>query len=250
MPSTPEVALRKRQQIAKANRMMFVWIAIASVVVGFAAVVSVFLWEKGQFNNEVLSEKGKTAAILRENVDAAKELKEQIRVRNTSQALRDAMAPGETEPIRVVLDALPSEANSPAFASSLQDRFLNLPGLTIESLSVDPVADELGQAEGAIEDAAVGPSADGSVSGEIPFTFSVSAESANVAALQDLLQRLERSIRTIDIRNLKLEKQGDKLVLTVIGKAFYQVAISAELTEKTINPKGAEPAATTEEVVE
>jgi hypothetical protein len=35
-------ALRKRTQINKANRTMFVWVAGASVSVGFAGVITIF----------------------------------------------------------------------------------------------------------------------------------------------------------------------------------------------------------------
>lgn len=226
------VALRKRQQIAKANRTMFVWIAAASVILGFASVVSYFLFNKAQFNQQVLSQKSKTADILTKNVAAASELKEQIRVLNTNQALRDAMAPGEGQPLQVVLDALPSSANSSALGASLQEKFLNADGLKIESLAVDPVVGIETSTEAAVEDASA---ADDSVDHAITFQFSVSSSSA--AALQDLLKRLERSIRAIDITTVSLEQQGtDKLVLTVSGRAFYQPAKTSDLTEITIKP--------------
>ena len=41
-----QTALRKRQQIASANRTMFLWVAGASVIVGAALVVAVFMTNK------------------------------------------------------------------------------------------------------------------------------------------------------------------------------------------------------------
>lgn len=232
--ATQEVALRKRQQIAKANRMMFIWVAIVSVVVGFAAVAAVFLWQKRDFNARVLSEKSLTADTLTKNVEAIGELKDQVRVLNTNQALKDSMAPGEDQPIRVVLDALPADANSSALGASLQEKFLKASGLTIESLTVDPVAGVESESATNVEDAASLDQIEGV--GEVRFHFVVNASSSNSKVLQELLQRLERSIRTVDITKLSLEQQGGKLVLNVEGRAFYQPAVTGELKEKAVKP--------------
>jgi len=45
-----DTALRKRTQISQANRTMFLWIAGASALVGFALVASIFLGQKLLFN--------------------------------------------------------------------------------------------------------------------------------------------------------------------------------------------------------
>lgn len=230
-----DVAIRKRQQIANANRMMFTWVAVVSAIVGIALVASLFLLQKAWFNEKVLAEKGKTASTLVHNNEVIEKLKDEIRVLNTNEDLKSAMAPGESEPIQVVLDALPSEANSSAFGSSLQEKFLKDPALTIESLNVDPVAGVESQSDSNVQDA----SADSSTSGDknqITFRFSVSTSVNNASALKSLLQRLERSIRAIDITTLAVETQGTKLVLTVDGHAFYEPAKTVELKNKTVKP--------------
>jgi len=231
--ATQETALRKRQQIARANRMMFLWVAGASVVVGIAIVVSLFLVQKAWFNEKVLAEKARTASVLVDNNDVIEDLKDEIRVLNTNEALRSAMANGETQPIQVVLDALPADANSSALGSSLQERFLNDPALTIESLSVDPVAgvESLGDAN--VQDAL---SADNESDFQINFRFSVSTGVDNASALKSLLQRLERSIRAMNITMLTIETQGNRLILSVEGHAFYEPARTVELKDKTVTP--------------
>ena len=230
-----DVAIRKRQQIANANRMMFTWVAVVSAIVGIALVASLFLLQKAWFNEKVLAEKGKTASTLVHNNEVIEKLKDEIRVLNTNEDLKSAMAPGESEPIQVVLDALPSEANSSALGSSLQEKFLKDPALTIESLNVDPVAGVESQSDSNVQDA----SADSSTSGDqnqITFRFSVSTSVNNASALKSLLQRLERSIRAIDITTLAVETQGTKLVLTVDGHAFYEPAKTVDLKNKTVKP--------------
>jgi len=230
-----ETAIRKRQQIANANRMMFLWVAAVSVVVGVAVVVSVFLVQKALFNEKVLGEKAKTASILSKNNKEVDELKNQIRVLNTNQALKDSMAPGEDQPIQVVLDALPDKANSSALGASLQEKFLNDPALKLESLNIDPVLGVESQSDDSVQDASAS-STDTGGENQITFRFAVSSDVGNANALKDLLQRLERSIRTIDISALTVETQGTRLVLTVDGHAFYEPAKSVELKDKTVKP--------------
>ena len=231
---TQDVALRKRQQIANANRMMFTWVAIVSAIVGIALVMSLFLLQKAWFNEKVLGEKSKTASTLVHNNEVIEKLKDEIRVLNTNEDLKSAMAAGESEPIQVVLDALPSEANSSALGSSLQEKFLNDPALTIESLNVDPVAGVESQSDSNVQDASASSETTGK--NEITFRFSVSTGVNNASALKSLLQRLERSIRAIDITTMTVETQGTKLVLTVDGNAFYEPAKTVELKDKTVKP--------------
>jgi head-tail adaptor len=228
-----DVAIRKRQQIANANRMMFMWVAVISAVVGIAIVVSLFLLQKAWFNEKVLAEKSKTASTLVHNNEVIGQLKDEVRVLNTNDALKSAMAPGESEPVQVVLDALPSEANSSAFGSSLQEKFLNDPALTIESLNVDPVAGVESQSDSNVQDASTTASTS---ENQITFRFSVSTDVNNASVLKKLLQKLERSIRAIDITTLAIETQGTKLVLTVDGHAFYEPAKTVELKDKTVKP--------------
>ncbi|HSW78377.1 MAG TPA: hypothetical protein VLG36_06315 [Candidatus Chromulinivoraceae bacterium] len=234
-----DVAIRKRQQIANANRMMFTWVAIVSALVGIAIVISIFLLQKAWFNEKVLGEKSKTASTLVHNNQVISQLKDEVRVLNTNDALKSAMAPGENQPIQVVLDALPSEANSSALGSSLQEKFLNDPALTIETLNVDPVAGVESQTTSNVQDASTTANSAtnaNSANHEITFRFSVSTDVGNASALKSLLQRLERSIRAIDITTLAVETQGSKLVLTVNGNAFYEPAKTVDLKDKTVKP--------------
>lgn len=224
--------VRKRQQIATANRTMFIWVAIASVIVGAAVVAAIFLAQKGWFNERVLAEKAKTDATLTKNLKVIDGLKDQVRVMNTNQALRDSMAPGETQPIQVVLDALPSEANSSAFGASLQSKFLTDPALQVEALNVESVAGVESSVPSSMQDA----SSSKTSSYKVHFSFTVTADAGNVNALKDLLQRLERSIRAIDVAKLTIEGQGNRISMTVDGNAFYEPAKTVELKDKTIKP--------------
>lgn len=227
------MALRKRQQIANANRMMFMWVAAISAVVGISVVGSIFLFQKASFNEEILTIKSKTASTLRANNAAIPKLEDEVRLMNTNQALIDAMAPNQTQPIRVVLDALPSTANSSAFGASLQNNFLNDPAIKIESLVPDTVVGVESQSDANVQNGDADSTAGAN---EITFRFSVSTDRANANALKNLLQKLERSIRAIDITSLKIETQGNRLLLFVEGRTFYEPAQTVTLREKTVKP--------------
>lgn len=224
MKPTKDAALRKRTQIAKANRIMFLWVAVVSVVFGFALVGALFLTQILLFNERVLDEKRQTITTLRANTNNVSELEAQIRVLDTNQALIDAKSQPSDEALRVILDALPSEANSLALGASLQNILLadiNINALQVESVDGEPLED------GAVQDIA----GDTGSQGEITFRFSVSGDEQ---ALKRILRNLERSIRTIDVLSLRIEGQGASSVLTVQARAFYEPARTVELVEKVV----------------
>ena len=231
MAAQQTTVVRKRQQIAAANRTMFLWVAGASALVGIAAVAGIFLAQKAWFNERVLLEKQKTASTLQKNLDVIGSLKDQVRLMNTNQALQSAMAPGESQPIQVVLDALPANANSSALGASLQQKLINDPALRVDTLRVDPVVGVESDTSSATTDASATPT-----DNTIHFVMTVSAPAAQVNALHDMLQRLERSIRAISVNQLTIEGQGSRVALTIDANAFYEPAQTVQLNKKVVKP--------------
>lgn len=232
MASEQAASLRKRQQIAKANRTMFLWVAGASVIVGFALVVSIFLIQTALFREKVLGEKARTVKVLQANNEVVDELQNQVRVLNTNDNLKQTMAPGEVQPVQVILDALPAEANSSAFGASLQEKLLNAPDIQVENIMVQPVAGVESSTEG-VDDMGMTSETDNK---QINFRFVVSSELQNAGALKALMNRLEKSIRPIDTTNAVIESQGNRLILTVEGSTYYEPSQTVELGEKTVAP--------------
>lgn len=223
------VALRKRTQIAQASKTMFIWIAIASALVGTALVVSIFLFQKLTYNEKVLSAKQETVSNLDHNLSVVDELKTDIQALDANSALMSVKANSSDQALQVVLDALPSDANSLALGASLQNRLLaNIQGnFTLESLQVTPV-DGL---ETVNNSSTVDASDTSGAGNQIAFSFSVKGDQN---ALRQVLQNLERSIRTIIVTHLTIETQSDSVTLSVDGHAFYQPSRSIELKEKTV----------------
>ena len=222
-----DASIRKRSQIAKANRMMFLWVVVTSVIVGFALVGSLFLVQKLLFNEKILSEKNKTIATLNTNNNNIEELKSQVRVLDSNTALSDVKSDPSDQPVQVILDALPSEANVLALGASLPTKLLNdINGLTLDALQVDPINADL----------AIDPTGTSSLIDQpsISFRFSVTGTET---ALQEALSKLERSIRAIDIVSLRIESKGqDSSVMTVQARAYYEPARVVELQDKVVKP--------------
>jgi len=222
-------AIRKRTQIASANKAMFLWVAGVSVLFGMALVAAVFLVQILAFNERVLAEKNRTISKLDANISSISDLEKQVRLLDTNQALTDAKAKPEDQAVQVILDALPSEANSLALGASLQNKLLfGINGLSLSSLQVDQVAGvESLSADSSIVDAS--PLTDSE--SQITFRFAVSGDEA---MLKQVLVNLEKSIRTIDVISLKIESQGGTRTMNVYARAFYEPAIDVKLKELVV----------------
>lgn len=219
-----DAAMRKRTQIVKANRVMFAWVAIVSVILGFALVATIFMAQMLMFNERVLSEKEKTITILKKNNDSIDDLEAQVRVLDTNQALSTVKANPNDQAIQVILDALPSDKNELALGASLQKKLLaGIPGLTVNTVQFDQTS-----LNSSVQNAS-GASSSGPF--EIPFRLSVSGDES---ALKQALSNLERSIRTIDITSIQIESQGSSRTLTIQARAFYEPAVVVELKDKVI----------------
>jgi len=221
------IALRKRAQIATANRIMFLWVAGVSIVFGFALVGAIFLTQMLFFNERVLQEKDRTIAILKTNNENIPELESQILVLDTNKELAALKAVPTDQAIQVILDALPSYANSLALGASLQNKLLaGIPSLVLNSLQVDPVVGiESLTGTNAVKNVL------SDTQNEITFRFSVSGDEA---ALKQVLTNLERSIRTIDVTLIKIENQGLTRALSIQARAFFEPARTVQLRDKTV----------------
>ena len=226
--SSHDTAVRKRAQIAKTNRMMFIWIAAASAIVGVAAVASIFLVQQLIYNEKVLSKKQDTISTLENNLEAVDGLKQEILKLDANSALLSARANDDQQAVRVILDALPSDANSLALGASLQARLLNgIDGLTVESIQVEPVqgveALNSGSGEATVTD-----------DGFYAIEFS-SMVSGGQEALKTALTNLERSIRTIEVTSVRIEGQsGNSQDMLVNGRAFYEPAVELGFSEEPV----------------
>lgn len=225
--------IKKRDKIASANRTMFLWVSGVSAIVGFAVVLSLFLGQKIAFGEKVLGEKEKTASTLEANIKTIPELKDNVRVLDTNEGLKITRLNDTDRPIQSVLDALPADANSTALGASLQSKLLSgISGVTLDTIKVDPVYGLETDQSSTEEDAGAT-----TVSGNtISFTLTVSTRATNPEALREVLLRLEKSIRAINVQTISITTQSSRLVLTVSGVAYYEPEKSIQLKDKVVRP--------------
>lgn len=228
-----DVSLQKRAQIAKANKTMFVWVAIASLLVGAAAVTCYFMIKVLFYGEAVLAAKQETESNLTHNLSVVDELKSQIRALDANDALASSKASGADQALQVVLDALPSEANSLALGASLQNKLLIGSGIKLESIQVDPVVGiETGLGGDAVVDAT--PAEGEDVGNSIGFRFTLNGPDV---ALRAVLSNLERSIRVMDITSVHISGDSAGQTMTVEGRAYYEPAKKIELQDRVVPRK-------------
>ena len=228
------IAIRKRTQIANANRTMFITIAIVSVTVGFAGVGLYFMGQRLVFNEKILAEKRTTVANLTHNNASVDELQDEIRALDSNEALMSARVKSEDNALQVILDALPSDSNSLALGASLQSRLLaEVPGLRLESLQVNSETGEGSSSADVIATSEASGESSDAPGNSISFQFVVVGNSDSLRAV---MERLERSLRTIDIVSLTIESRGTEQSLTVQARAYYEPAKTLTLKDKAVQP--------------
>ncbi len=238
MVTKDNTALRKRTQISKANRTMFITVAIVSVVIGLSGVLLYFMGNKLIFNQKVLSKKAETNNSLQFNIDNIDELKNEVRALDSNESLLSARANPEDSALQVILDSLPSESNALALGASIQNRLLEgVSGIEIKSSDVESEQAE-GDETAVVEEVPLEEGGEGVESnlgalGQLAFSFEVEGSED---AIYEVLKRLERSIRFMDISILTIESREGKQALRVEGKAFYQTAKEIVLKKEKVSP--------------
>lgn len=213
-------AIRKRQQIHSSGRMMFIWVAVASAVVGIALIISWFLFQQIMFKSKVLAEKHNTVSVLKESNQNVSKLQDEIRLLSTNNDLNSVKAKEDDKALQVILDALPAEENILALGASIQNSLIGgLPDVKLDSISYETSASVTSSTEG-VE--------------TIGFNMVLTAN--DMRSLWAALDRIEKSIRVIDIDNMVIEKNDNGSTLTVAAHAYYLPEKRVELVEKVVKP--------------
>lgn len=222
MADKDATALRKRAQIAKANRIMFIWVAGASVIVSASIVMVIVMIQKGVHNQEAISKLNDTVKTLKQNNSNVGELENSIRKLGSNQSLLGLRANESNNALQVILDALPADANPSALGASMQTKLFPA-DLEVESIQIIPMGEAVSTTDGTSSEP----------SNTIEFRFTVKGDTAQ---LKSLLERLERSIRTIQLKRVVIESMGAKQSLSVEGEAYYEPAKQLQLNNVEIKP--------------
>lgn len=224
--TTPQPGTKKRQVIATSRRVMFGWVAAMSAVVGICAVLAYFLVQQIIYKGDVAAANETTARNLSDNLKVIPQLRNDLQAMETNSALNSAKANADEKALRVILDALPADPNTLALGSSLQSRLAgDIPDLTVDSLSVLPY-----------DTTVVQDNSDGNAAQQLAFTITVKSGSAD--SVKQLLTKFERSIRTIDIDSVSIERSESGYTMSLQAHAYYEPAKTVELGSETILPNG------------
>lgn len=194
---------------------MVLIIAAAAFVVVFSLVASRALLQKRAYNAKVISAKSKAVNQLEANITAANTLVASYKAFvGTSENVIGGNPSGtgdrDGDNAKITLDALPSEYDFPALASSLEKILAGSNGLEVDSIT--GTDEELAQQDKLKEQTVPSP---------IPMSFTVGA-TTSLAGAKGLLTTFERSIRPIKVQTLQVSGSNADIKLTVTAQTYYQ----------------------------
>ena len=235
MGENKEVAFLKRNAINKANQTMFLVVAGAALIAGASVVGMIYLFRIYSFNIKVLTEQDKSISTITQNIENINDLKERLGSLETNESLNEKNLKSNADDggLRVIADALPDSENASGLGSALQKRIFS-DGVTLDAFNIE-----------SSDSNSLSTSSSTSVSSEssnipegvkdIQFTASISASFPNEGSPEDIknkeaaaynnivntLQKMEKSIRAINVTSFKFERSINKFTLTLSAKSYY-----------------------------
>lgn len=235
MGENKEVAFLKRNAINKANQTMFLVVAGAALIAGASVVGMIYLFRIYSFNIKVLTEQDKSISTITQNIENINDLKERLGSLETNESLNEKNLKSNADDggLRVIADALPDSENASGLGSALQKKIFS-DGVTLDAFNIE-----------SSDSNSLSTSSSTSVSSEssnipegvkdIQFTASISASFPNEGSPEDIknkeaaaynnivntLQKMEKSIRAINVTSFKFERSINKFTLTLSAKSYY-----------------------------
>jgi len=224
--NTQMTGIKKRQQIAQANKMIFVWVIIASVAISLCGVTVQFLVRQALFNQKVISAKLETQGTLSDNLENVKILKQNVDALLADEKLSQVKANEGDTNLKVVLDALPTEDDQSALGASLQQVILPISKVDVTDLTtVTQAALATTPTTGVVVEN----------TGLQTATFTLTA-SGDYNRVQSMFKDFERTIRPMNIQALTLQNNDGLIRTSVAGVTYYYPAQTVQLGKKTIKP--------------
>lgn len=215
----------KRVQITKANTVMVLAIAVAAFVFTFSVIAGKALLNKRAYQAKVISAKEKAVNQLQANIKASNSLAASYKVfvdtpENVIGGNPKGTGDKDGDNAKITLDALPSQYDFPAVASSLE-KILTSNNYKVNSISGtdDEVAQQKTEQSNAPQPVVM------------PFELSVSTD---ITGAKNLLSLLERSIRPINVQKVSLTGSNAKLEMVVTAQTYYQPGKSVTIETEVI----------------
>jgi hypothetical protein len=243
----------KHVQINKANNMMLIVAAAASIITAFSLLSAKALLSESAYQHKVLKQKNQAVKQLKDNLNAAKELKNQYDVFEkanpniiggvggetiasalgagsslgqnigTSNGNPIVLGPQDGDNAKVVLDALPSQYDFPALTSSIE-KIVNNDHVSVQGIG--------GTDSGQDSNSGNAPGASGQSSAS-PMAFSLTVATDYNSSL-NLIKDFERSIRPFDITTVVLSGNLANMSVNMQINTYFQPAVSLQISEKEV----------------
>lgn len=217
----------KRLQIDRATATIVIVVAIASFLTVFSLIAARALLSQRSYQARVIEEKEKAKKQIEENQKALEKLvaEYQAFVEAPVNVLggnpsSDARGERDGDNPRIILDALPSKYDFPAWASSVE-KLLKEGNYRDGGFSGND--DEVVQSE---KQADSNPQ-------PIEMPFQVSLE-ASYQDIQGFISKLERSIRPIRIETFTIEGSEADITMSITAKTYYQPGKSLDFKTKEV----------------
>ncbi|MDB5171172.1 MAG: uncharacterized protein JWO35_866 [Candidatus Saccharibacteria bacterium] len=216
----------KRVAISKANAQMVAVVGAASFITIFSLVASQAVFSTNQYQSRVTAAKDKANKQLQVNTESFSELvgsyeKFDGASKNVIGGSKTGAGDNDGNNAKIVLDALPSSYDFPALTSSLEkilsDRSLKISSITGTDDQVNQEANSSSPNPQAVP---------------MPFTFSIS--NASYTSVQDLIKKLEHSIRPIQVDSITLSGGSSDMTLTVNAHTYFQPGKSLNITNQVV----------------
>jgi hypothetical protein len=244
----------KHLQIDKDNNLMFIAVAIASILVVFSLVSAKTLLGMSSYQHKALKAKNVAIKKLQANVKAADELKKQydnfekqnpniiggVGGLDVAQAIAEQgeqagsvklndktlnLSGQDGDNAKIVLDALPSSYDFPALISSIE-KVANQDHIPLQGVG--------GTDQGSTTAPDGTPVTSSATAQAQAIAFSISSQT-DFHTVQTLINDLERSIRPVDVTQLTLSGSGNNLTVSAQANTYYQAPISLKITKKEIH---------------
>jgi hypothetical protein len=214
----------KRHLIAQSNSTIVAVTSVACFVVVFCLVASASLVNQLSYQNRVKSADNVALSHLKSDIQATQSLEKAYNTfiggsTNIIGGNPSGNGPQDGTNVKIILDALPSAYDYPAMATSLEN-ILTSQNVQIESITgTDQSASQTGQSSAS-------PSPQ-------PMPFQVIVE-GDYAAIQNVIDAFERSIRPFQIQTMELSGDQDQLNLTITAQTYWQPAQNLNISTEII----------------
>lgn len=198
----------KREQVERANSVVFAAVAVGAVIVMFSLISARFMWNKKSYNDRVIAAKTKARNDVNSNVQNLDKLTEQF----------SALDSSATTNANTILHALPPVYDYAALTTSLNSIAITSGVKFSGSAGQDTSADAL-------------TSSPVSQPVEIPITLQVSG---SYESIKKFMANLERSIRPIQVNSVTFSGSNESLEAQIQGVTYYQPARSFDVTKMEV----------------